>query len=281
MVRTRVVETARGAISVLALGNPRGRPVVMIPGLTDGLGPVWLPEVQATFRDLPLPMDRIYGLVPSYPVSLDEGVRTEDLAVGLAMMLEQLLPRAAALVCHSLGGMVAQHLVAQRPDLVDRLVLSATSAVAGPTTGVVLRRWDDHVRAQRFATFVQDAVGSSFTGDERTRRLRELDHEPAPDPTPDLVARHHRLTDACCAHDAADAVESIRVPTLVLGGRADAVIPCDETERLAELIPGARFVGFDDVGHGFPDQIPGPYHDLVGPFVLDRSVGSRPARSSS
>jgi len=42
------------------------------------------------------------------------------------------------------------------------------------------------------------------------------------------------------------------VPTLVLSGDADRVIPVENSYRLAGLIPGARLHLLPGVGHAFP-----------------------------
>lgn len=49
--------------------------------------------------------------------------------------------------------------------------------------------------------------------------------------------------------DSLSRVESIKVPTLVLHGRRDEVIPFELGEQLAKSIAGATFVPIDDAGH--------------------------------
>ncbi len=42
---------------------------------------------------------------------------------------------------------------------------------------------------------------------------------------------------------------SVRMPTLVIWGEADRMIPVERGRRLAAAIPGARFAGLPGVGH--------------------------------
>ena len=49
---------------------------------------------------------------------------------------------------------------------------------------------------------------------------------------------------------------AIQVPTLVLHGRADSVIPFSDGERFARAIPHATLIGYDGVGHVPMEQIP-------------------------
>ncbi|MCC5949595.1 MAG: alpha/beta fold hydrolase [Nitriliruptoraceae bacterium] len=268
MVRRRVVTASDRQVPMLEVGSPAGRPVVLIPGLTDGLGPVWLPRTRELLADVPLPLDRIRGLVVSYARDLGPATTTRDLAGALGEVLDAVLEQPAVLVAHSMGGMVAQHLAADRPELVARVVLSATTATVEASTVRVLRGWEALVAAHRFDDFVLDAVGHSFTGDARTERLAQVRADPPPHPPLGLVERHRRLTDACCTHEAADRLSAIRSPALVLAGSADAVIPSSGSRALAAGLPAARFVSFEGLGHGFPDQDPVRYEDTVVPFVL-------------
>jgi pimeloyl-ACP methyl ester carboxylesterase len=49
--------------------------------------------------------------------------------------------------------------------------------------------------------------------------------------------------------DVSDLLAQVRVPTLVVHCRDDAVVPFDEGRRLAAGIPGARFIAFDGRNH--------------------------------
>jgi pimeloyl-[acyl-carrier protein] methyl ester esterase len=42
---------------------------------------------------------------------------------------------------------------------------------------------------------------------------------------------------------------AIKVPTLVLHGERDGIIPVDAGRYLADRLPLGRFVGFEDTGH--------------------------------
>src|SRR5207302_10928611 len=51
--------------------------------------------------------------------------------------------------------------------------------------------------------------------------------------------------------DATALLGSIRVPTLVLNRRTDAVMPIESGRALAKAIPGSRFIEYPDGDHGF------------------------------
>jgi pimeloyl-ACP methyl ester carboxylesterase len=74
----------------------------------------------------------------------------------------------------------------------------------------------------------------------------------------------------------ADALRELRVPTLVIHGRDDTLIAPDGGERTAALIPGARLLLVEDMGHDRPQ----PLWSLLSQAILghtggaDESVGS-------
>ncbi len=49
---------------------------------------------------------------------------------------------------------------------------------------------------------------------------------------------------------------AIRVPTLVMAGEEDALIPADDSRKIAAAIPGARLVIYPDGGHLPMEQLP-------------------------
>jgi len=154
----------------------------------------------------------------------------------------------------SFGGMVAQELALRHPDRVRRLALACTSAGGAGGASFPLHELvalDADARAARQMELL----------DTRWDKAWQAAH-------PDLVAM---ITDrmlsgsretgsagaglanqlaARAQHDAAARLGSIACPTLVCGGRFDALAPPANSEFLAGAIPGARLAMFDG-GHLF------------------------------
>jgi pimeloyl-ACP methyl ester carboxylesterase len=90
-----------------------------------------------------------------------------------------------------------------------------------------------------------------------------------------------------------DLLPHLRVPTLILHGTRDPVVPYSHGCRFAEAVPGARLVTFEGGGHSLPGREAAKVNRLIRDFALDRPVEahtvppmaerrtpSRPARSS-
>lgn len=256
-----------GRVPLIEVGAPGAPTVVLVPGLTDGLTPVTEPRSRLLYAQVPLPLERTRGLLPSYREQLRPGTTTRALAADLAVVLEQRLGAPAVLVAHSLGGMVAQHLAADHPELVAGVVLSASTARADDRLRRVLARWDRWLAAGEQDRFRRDAIRASVTGRARDDHLALDAAAPAPPAPPRSIARHLVLSAACAGHDATDRLAAIAVPVLVLAGGRDRLVDPAAARRLAEALPEGSFRLFDDLGHGFPEQARGPYQAQVGRFV--------------
>lgn len=261
-----VVGDAR--MAVLEVGDPGGPPVVLLPGLSDGLAPVSRPAAHALVDAVPLPMQRFCGLVVSYRDPVRSQDTTRQLAADVAAVLARRLREPAWLLCHSMGAMVAQHLAADRPELVAGMVLSATLPRADDAFRRVLARWAAQVRGGRWHRFAADTLDASTTGGALLARRSRL-VTPAELPDAALVRRHLALTGVAATHDARAGLGRIRCPVLVLAGDRDVVCPPHHAAALARAIPGAGLVVFHGLGHGFPEQAPDRYAEVVLDLLPD------------
>lgn len=239
----------------MELGDPAGPTIVALPGLSDGLMPLSEPPARrlaasAPMRQIPF---RVLALSHRHPAAA--GVSTRDLADDAAAFVDGVVGEPVVVTGHSMGGMVAQWLAVRRPDLVSRLVLTAT--LARPDQGFrdTLERWQALVEGGEWRAFAADANAVSYTGSELLRR-RLLLRLSRPGRAPHLVDRHRALTRACLDHDARGALGRITCPTLVMAGACDPVVAPSASRALADGIEDVRFVVLEELAHGFPEQSP-------------------------
>jgi pimeloyl-ACP methyl ester carboxylesterase len=191
-----------------------------------------------------------------------------DMAADALGLLESLEIGRAHLVGLSLGGALALRIAVTRPESVLSLTLIATS-LGPPRAGPGETDWSDRAAAvERMVAYVRDH-GGLFTADEpQVRRLAERVF----DRTNDMVAsqtNHWIVDDGPPVHDLLGA---IAVPTVVLHGTEDPLIPMAEADALAQAIPGARLVWMEGIGHEFPPT-------AVWRQVIDAILSAgRPAR---
>ena len=250
----------------LEFGPRGGLALVAMPGLTDGLAPI--SESAAALSVLQPPANfrpyRVIALSFRHPVR--DGASTRDLARDLTAFLEEQVGRPAIVSGHSMGGMVAQHVAAERPDLVAGLILSATAAYADEALDRGLQRWETLLRAGDWRGFYRDAIDTSYTAGARLRRRLLQRLTPTPE-LPELLDRHLALSAAARAHDARPDLGRICAPTVVMAGEHDPLVRPQRSRELAEALPEAEFRLFPQLSHGFPEQARERYSDEVVAFV--------------
>jgi pimeloyl-ACP methyl ester carboxylesterase len=257
-------------LPVLSFGAEDGRPVLLLPGLTDGLAPITDPNARAQMADPPADLledHRVHVVSHRFPVTAPLTTRT--LALDAANLLPQLTDRPAVVVGHSMGAMVAQHLAADRPDLVDSLVLSCTVGRADDGFRAVLAAWDVLVRAERWSDFFAEAIDRSYTGSDRLRRRVAQRALPLEAPAGELGERHLVLSEACASHDALDRLSAVTAPTLVLAGARDEVTAPHHAGELGEALPTATVEVWDGLGHGLPEQVRGRFGRRLRRFLAE------------
>lgn len=114
--------------------------LIIIPGLGDGL---------ATVKGMAILLSIIYRVYTSdYKVfvfsrknNLEEGYTTRDMARDLAEAIKLLGIGKAKVVGISQGGMIAQYLAIDYPELVEKLVLAVTSSRKNEMLEEVVSNW--------------------------------------------------------------------------------------------------------------------------------------------
>jgi pimeloyl-ACP methyl ester carboxylesterase len=66
-----------------------------------------------------------------------------------------------------------------------------------------------------------------------------------------------------------EALRAVQCPTLLIGGRQDAIMPPQGTPEVARLIPNCKLIWIERCGHLPMIERPEVYHRLVGEFLRD------------
>ena len=177
-------------------------------------------------------------------------------------LLDALGLEAAHVVGHSMGGRVAQWMALDRPDRVRSLNLAATGPGQFRSDRPVTRGVPVHAAVELaekgYERYMRDHIAATFFTAEFAREhpdvVRWL-HDAFWQHRPDLE-NYLRHVVARQEHQTAERIAEIRVPTLiVIGGRDTAVMGTgshtDQSDYLAEHIPGATRRVIEDAAHGF------------------------------
>jgi 3-oxoadipate enol-lactonase len=174
----------------------------------------------------------------------------------------------AVLVGHGIGGFLAHEMWRQDRQRIEALVLVATldeacSEDLQATFGVVSDALGDW-NADTAATVLSALVDAGFLT-EHPEWVEDWREQVAR--TYDLAAVRDLGRIATAQDDYRANSASIRVPTLVIHGSADSVVPIETSKAMADRIPGARFTEIPDSGHAPPLERPEPVTDTLAEFV--------------
>lgn len=247
------IELDGAKVNYIDIGE--GRPIVYVHGLS-GCWQNWLENIlpfSDTHRviavDLPgfgdSPMPEWEISMPRYGDMLDEFCRNLNL-------------HACTLVGNSMGGFVAAEVAIREPDWVQELVLVSAAGIShakmrkGPISAIG--------RVAVATTPLSLRIGDKMIMRPGLRRLafRSVMFDPAR-LRPELLLEQYRQSlgapgffDALTSltgYDFIDRLDLIRVPTLVIWGREDRIVPSADALGWQEHLSDSELIVFDKTGH--------------------------------
>lgn len=201
--------------------------------------------------------------VPPVPYSLS------DFAADGVALLDVLGIDTAHVAGRSMGGMIVQTMAINHASRVASLIsiMSTTGEThygrATKSANAALLRVPPSDREEYIAQTVEArrTYGSPRyfdAADVADRAAHEFDRAYYPQ------GAARQLAAIMTAPDRVEALSRLRVPTLVIHGRADTAIGVSGGERTAELIPGATLLVLNDMGHDIPTPL--------WPIVVDAMI---------
>jgi 3-oxoadipate enol-lactonase len=249
----RMSWTEDGSIAWRAVGplepDAAGEPVLMIMGL-GGSSRLW-------FRLLPWISRRHRAIVFDHRgTGVSDRVRSrlamKDLADDAIEVLDAAGEESAHVIGVSMGGMVAQHIALDDRERVRSLVLACTTAGgrrgAPPWRLLAASALRPVLGGSRTFPIVAPTLYAATTRRDRPERLREDLDRRIGDETSALTI--YAQMGAISGHDTRERLGELEgLPTLVVHGLEDALVPVERGRELAQLIPGARLELIPSCGH--------------------------------
>ena len=194
-----------------------------------------------------------------------------DDTVGL---LDALGIEKAILMGHSMGGFIAQALALDFPQRLDKLILCSTNfggihhvPVSPEAMKVLTDVSSDPLTRFKNGLIVSTAPGWAEKNPETIQEWIEwrVSNPIEPGAYQAQLAIGLALLDNAAAFEAR--LFQISIPTLILFGAYDKVVPPENASLLAEKIVSSQVVIFPDAGHFFPIEIPEAASETVTNFA--------------
>jgi pimeloyl-ACP methyl ester carboxylesterase len=272
---TQSIPIGGGRIEAFTLdGGGTGTPVVVLGGVETGFRPLagteQVLERRWERRARARPVTVLGRPLPDDPADAERIMHPRVIADGVATALRQLELGPVTIEAESGGGRIGLWLTVDHPELVERLVLAAVASETPRDSPLAERmgRWIALGEAGDWGTFFANMAQLVKAASEEESgsfaAAARLQPRPA---TPERFIGELKAT-----LDPTSFVTSrlgeIAVPTLVLAGELDQVVPLAITRLVAERIPGATLITDPECGHTVRSSFRG-YDDLVESFLAE------------
>lgn len=259
-----------GDVNIYYEVHGKGEALVLINGFSFSSG-VWFRQVPAFSREYRVVIFDNRGSgqsdKPDVPYTM------EMMAGDVAGLLEVIGIEAAHIFGISMGGMIAQHFALLYPKRITSLILGATHCGGPhsiPTDAEVTAFLLDTERMQRLTLEEAARETLSFSVSQEfikknpgliQQYIAKIVEHPAP------PHGYMRQAQAIMGHDTYERLPEIKVPTLVIAGHADRIVPVENSRLLASRIPNAELVILKGSGHSFYMEAGDNAHKTILDFL--------------
>jgi len=280
--RVEVLPLPGGRIERLQLPGGPGAPLLVVGGVETGLRLMagteqlllrrWQNRAQAR------PVTVVGRPIPDDPSDAEAMLHPRASAAGVATAVEG-LPGPFAIEAESGGGRISMWLSVERPELIRRLVLAASASETPPDSpmAVGMSPWialaEQGAWSELFALQAAQLKpgGPESEAPPAAAFAAVASLQPRPSTPERFIAELRSTMDP--SSFVTHRLSEIRVPTLVLAGGRDRVVPLAASQLVAERIPGARLEVDPDCGHTVRVSFRG-YDALVEAFLAEEDPQS-------
>lgn len=259
-------------------GNHRAPALVLLHGSNASLHTFepWVNQLGDDYRlvSIDLPGHGLTGAIPSDNYALENFVAT------VHRVAEHLQLKSFAIAGNSMGGAVAWQYAITYPNEATALVLIDTAGVpvdrkresAVPAFALLQQPWFRSIAVNIDPYYLIEQglrasfVNQSLVDEDMVHRYYKMNLREG---TRQATIRRFEQS----GNRRTIAAGDITIPTLIMWGKEDAVIPFAYGQKLEELIPQAKTAYYDNVGHIPMEEVPEQSAADVADFLATLNAG--------
>lgn len=253
------VTTHGFTMGYFTFGNGK-TPFVMLPGISIKPITTFAPAVANAYKDL---AGDFTFYVFNTRADLPDNYSLYDAARDTAAVLDELGISRACVFGVSMGGMIAQVLAVNRPDLVGKLVLGSSASRITEQAKKIFRNFVSLAQNGDMQALAQDFAQAVYTP-RFFEAYKEAIILALSDATQADIARFTTLTKAIIGFDIYEKLDSITSPLLAIGAQQDKIFGAQASAEIAEKAHGEVYI-CKDYGHAAYDEDP-DYHSRLYEF---------------
>ena len=184
----------------------------------------------------------------------------------------------------SIGGMVAQEITAQAPDLVRRLILVGTGPrgadmSTSKSAEIFAGAYDPPEHLWLAVHFSPSPSGRAAGLAFLKRKLLRKDRDPEVSEEAATAQREAITKYYAPAEGVLDYLKEIRQPTLIVQGSNDVIVPTVNSYILQQNLPNAQLIVYPDANHGsfyqYPELFLSEAHQFLSSALQDGDTNLR------
>jgi pimeloyl-ACP methyl ester carboxylesterase len=242
---------ARSKLNVRERGKAKGKgtPLVAVHGFPFD-GSLWEKQLDGLGDEMWVVAPDMPGMGESEPLAIDREASMDDYADAIAGWARSEGIEKVVLAGHSMGGYIAFAFARRYPDMLERLILVATRPGADSEAAregrykMAAGVMEKGAVVPAEAMFPKLFAPSTYERDKETTELVRA--MMLRQQTRGIIDSLHAMASR---PDSGPDMARIKVPTLIISGMEDAIIPAADAEAMHKGIEGSKHVTIENAGH--------------------------------
>ena len=195
-----------------------------------------------------------------------EGYTVKDIARDTAYAMNQLGIKNAHILGVSQGGMIAQQIAIDYPELVDKMVLAVTLSKPNPVLEDCVGGWIQMISNGRMEDFTRDMFVKMYS-EGYLKKYNFMVPLAVKLYRPKGRERFIILAKAAAECNLYDKLEKITCPVFVIGAKKDKVATGEASEEIADKLQCDIYM-YDDMGHGVYQEMEKDFNQRIYDFLI-------------